>query len=343
MTAEAWARLESIFNAAFELEGDVRRRYLDEACGVDLALRREVEALLSSVQSDDTEIERMIGEAAENTIEQQADATGVHIGPYRVVRTIGTGGMGSVYLAKRADKQFRQRVAIKLVNSFLVNQESRARFLSEREILATLEHPNIARLLDGGDTAEGAPYLVMEYIQGLPVTAYCDQNELSVDERLGLFRKICEAVHFAHQNLVVHRDIKPGNILVTRDGTPKLLDFGIAKILDAERYDRTVALTQVGDRLLTPENASPEQVRGKAVTTASDVYSLGVLLYELMVGRRPHDVRGLSPGEMERTICEVEPPPPSATLIETDDASAGPLPGPDEVAKRRGTTPDRLR
>ncbi|MEL7449141.1 MAG: serine/threonine-protein kinase [Pseudomonadota bacterium] len=341
MTAETWARLETIFNTAFELDGEERERYLAEACGDDVALRREVESLLSSVHAEDTAIERMIGEAAEHTIEQQADATGVHIGPYRVVRTLGTGGMGSVYLAKRDDKQFRQRVAIKLVNSFLVNPETRARFLAEREILATLEHPHIARLLDGGDTEEGAPYLVMEYIRGLPVTAFCDRNNLTIDERLELFRKICEAVHFAHQNLVVHRDIKPGNILVTRDGTPKLLDFGIAKILDTERFDRTIALTQLGDRLLTPENASPEQVLGRPVTTASDVYSLGVLFYELLAGRRPHDLRGLSPGEMERTICEVDPVPPSTTV--TGAPRPGPQPDAAAIAEARGTTPERLR
>jgi serine/threonine protein kinase len=249
---------------------------------------------------------------------------GRRIGPYEIVREIGAGGVGSVYLAQRVD-EFRQRVAIKLLRAGMDSRMVISRFRHERQILAGLHHPNISRLLDGGATEDGRPYFVMEYVEGKPIDAYANERGLSIRERLQLFRQICAAVQYAHQNLVVHRDIKPGNILVTEDGTPKLLDFGIAKLQrpvpghDAAAQEpsvaaaggATLALTEADMRLMTPEFASPEQARGLPITTASDVYSLGVVLYQLLTGRMPYQFKTRSPVEVELVISEQEPPRPS--------------------------------
>jgi len=236
-------------------------------------------------------------------------ACGTLIGHYRVLSALGAGGMGEVVLAERADETFSQRVAIKLVRGGLVTRQVQSRLKVERQILATLDHPNIAKLLDGGATANGTPYIVMEYIDGLPIDVYCDLHKLTLRERLTLFRTICLAVHYAHQNLVVHRDLKPSNILVTPEGVPKLLDFGIAKVLDARKVMHTMAVTQADVRLMTPDHASPEQIQGEPITTSSDIYSLGVLLYELLTGFRPYAAKMERLSEMERAICE-DPPLP---------------------------------
>jgi tetratricopeptide (TPR) repeat protein/tRNA A-37 threonylcarbamoyl transferase component Bud32 len=235
---------------------------------------------------------------------------GEHIGAYQVLRLIAEGGMGKVYLAARADDVYQKLVAIKLVRTDFAKSDIAAmRFRSERQILATLDHPNIARLLDGGVTTKGVPYLVMEFVDGIPITEYCSTHHLSAEERLRLFSTVCTAVEYAHKNLVVHRDIKPANILVTAEGEPKLLDFGIAKLVDPDLAEQ--ARTRTVDRMMTPEYASPEQIRGDSITTSTDVYALGVLLYELLAGRRPFQLETRSPFEVAREICEVEPTAPS--------------------------------
>lgn len=274
------------------------------------------------------------------------EAKGRRIGPWRIVRLLGSGGMGVVYLAERVDDSFRQQVAIKLVRNRLVDPETEERLVGERRILASLNHPNIARLLDGGATAEGTPYLVMEYIDGVPIDHYCDSRRLTVDERLDLFRTICAAVHYAHQNLVVHRDIKPTNILVTHDGTPKLLDFGIAKLLDGGGA-ATEGLTREGILMMTPENAAPEQVAEETITTATDTYALGILLYRLLSGHPPYRLSG-NHKDVAETICYGQPELPSAVVRatwrepETRGREFGNL-TPEIVSRYRGTTPDKLR
>lgn len=255
----------------------------------------------------DERIRRAIGDAAGELADRGAARwAGRRVGPYRIERRIAAGGMGVVFLARRADEQFERQVAIKIVSSPLASDEARRRFRAERQILADLSHPNIAQLLDGGTTDEDVPYLVMEYIDGLPIDEYCRQRELPLAARLRLFLQVCAAVQYAHQHLIVHRDLKPSNILVTPDGAPKLLDFGIAKLLEAPTN-----LTVADARLLTPRNASPEQIRGQPITTASDIYSLGVLLYELTAGHPPYGVGEVTAGELERAICEEDPDLPS--------------------------------
>jgi non-specific serine/threonine protein kinase/serine/threonine-protein kinase len=238
--------------------------------------------------------------------------------------------MGHVYLAVRADEQYQKRVAIKVVKRGTDTDFVLRRFRQERQILAALDHPNIARLLDGGNTDDGLPYFVMEYIEGEPITAFCDRRELGVEERLGLFRTVCGAVQFAHQNFVVHRDLKPGNILVTTDGVPKLLDFGIAKLLNPELESRSIEMTVAGLRLFTPDYASPEQIRGERITTASDVYSLGVLLYQLLTGHRPYRVKSRTPEEIGRQVLEEEPERPSTAVTR-------PLDGPETTTGSRSS------
>jgi serine/threonine-protein kinase len=237
---------------------------------------------------------------------------GDRIGAYRILRTVGSGGMGEVYLAERADAQFEQKVAIKVVHGGALAVSMHSRLKLERQILAQLDHPNIAHLLDGGALPDGSAYIVMEYIDGVAIDVFCDSNRLDVDARLKLFQTVCAAVHYAHQNLIVHRDLKPSNILVTPAGVPKLLDFGIAKLLDDRQAARhTLAMTQADIRIMTPDHASPEQVRGQAITTSSDVYVLGVLLYKLLCGSSPFFISSMRLSEIERAICEKDPLPPS--------------------------------
>ncbi len=301
-----WDRLEQLFYAALALPAAGRAQFLDRECADDPSLRGEVESLLAFSGKTLRELSKPVEEAAQKLALQEG---GHQIGPYRLTRLIGEGGMGQVYLARRADNLYEQEVAIKLMHAGLKQAQSMLfRFSAERQILANLNHPNIARLLDAGITSDGAPYLVMEYIAGIRIDEYCRVNKLPPKEILKLFLPVCSAVEYAHKSLVVHRDIKPANILVTAGGVPMLLDFGIAKLLDPEsEYARTLT----GDRMMTPEYASPEQVRGDHVTTSTDVYALGVLLYELLAGERPFRLESRSPLEIAQVICEQQPQPPS--------------------------------
>ena len=267
---------------------------------------------------------------------------GALLGRYRILRELARGGMGIVYLAERADHEFAQQVAVKVLSRAVLSADALARLRSERQILALLEHPNICRLHDGGTTDDGVPYLVMEYIEGERIDRYCDRAQLSTRDRLALFLQLCDAVQLAHRNLIIHRDIKPSNVLVTGDGTPKLLDFGIAKLLDQDAMPHTVAVTRADMRLATPEHASPEQLRGEPITTVSDVYALGVLLYQLLTGRFPYEFASRRPGEIERIVCETEPERPSTAV--TRPAPAGEdTPAPAVRATARATVPARLR
>ena len=280
-------------------------------------------------------------------LHERASRVGERIGPYKTLRRIGRGGTGSVYLAVRDDDEYQRRVAIKVVRRGMATSDILRRFRGERQILASIGHPNIAHLLDGGSTEDGLPYFVMEYIEGEPITVYCDRNRLSVEERLELFCQVCSAVQVAHQNLVVHRDIKPGNILVSSDGVPKLLDFGIAKLLNPELSSGSHDPTMLELRVMTPEYASPEQMRGGAITTASDVYSLGVLLYELLTGQRPYHLENLRMPDMEAVVCTTQPSRPSdaVPLSDAGPGVEGSAPGidPIAVAEARGEAPERLR
>ena len=269
----------------------------------------------------------------------EAALTGQRLGPYRFLRKLGSGGMGDVWLAERADEEYQQLVAIKLVRAGIFSAQVHSRLRMERQILASLQHPNIARLLDGGRASDGTPYLVLEYIDGEPIDIYCDRRRLRMEERIRLFQQICATVHYAHQNLVVHRDLKPTNILITKNGVPKLLDFGIAKLLDTRNTPGALAVTHFGYRVMTPTHASPEQIRGDPITTASDIYVLGLLLYELLTGRKPFDFSCSTLSEMERLICEGKPSSPSALLAETARTSPELIA---DIAACRSTNPVRL-
>ena len=316
MNPERWQQVKQVFQAVAEVAPAERSSLLTEACAGDAALRREVEALLRADEQAADFIEESAYEVAAKALaeEEAESAAGRQVGPYKLVRALGRGGMGAVYLAERDDAEYRKRVALKLIKRGMDTEAVLRRFRHERQILAQLEHPHIARLLDGGTTADGLPYFVMEYVEGQPITEYAEAHKLSVTERLKLFRAVCAAVAYAHQNLVIHRDLKPSNILVTTEGVPKLLDFGIAKLLHIDPASQTEALTATELRVMTPEYASPEQVRGEAVTTLSDVYSLGIVLYELLTGQRPYRFPSRRPDEMARIICEQEPYKPSTAV-----------------------------
>jgi len=318
MDPNRWLRVQELFHQASELGGEARGAFVDQACAGDDELRGMLEGLLESDSHAEDFVKGSVQEAAHDVMDHDAVNPGDRIGPYQVVRKLASGGMGSVYLAERADDQYRQRVAIKVIRYGLNRQDILARFRAERQILANLTHANVARLLDGGITAGGLPYLVMEFVDGVSIDEYCRSRQATVRERLQLFRTVCDAVQTAHNNLIVHRDIKPANILVSSDGVPKLLDFGIAKILTVDDTATPVALTRAADRLMTPEYASPEQVRGEPVTTATDVYALGVLLYELLTGRVPFRLDKTTPAEIERVICQQSPAKPSTVLSATD-------------------------
>jgi serine/threonine protein kinase/tetratricopeptide (TPR) repeat protein len=323
--------LQQILDEAQTLPPHERLRFIRDACATDSDLYANAVHELESRQQwfgDDSV-------APADSQDTAVDLTGERIGPYRIVRSLGRGGMGEVFLAERADEQFKQQVAIKLVRRGLLSRNLQGRLKLERQILATLDHPNIARLFDGGTTTDGTPYIVMEYVDGEPIDLYCDSRNLTVEQRLRLFQVVCSAVHRAHQNLIVHRDLKPSNILVARDGTVKLLDFGIAKMLDDRQMMHTMAVTQADYRVLTPDHASPEQIRGDPITTASDTYVLGVVLYELLCSCKPFALKGNRLGDLERAICE-EPPPPPSVVIQAREDSPG-------IARQRGTTPARLR
>ncbi len=339
---ERWQRVRELFRGALELETGERSSFLDQKCSGDDQLRSDVDLLLDSLSQADDFLEEPAVLRSETLVEDPY--AGLEIGPYRLGKRLGRGGMGVVYLARRIDEQFRQRVAVKLLKPGEDSDEMVRRFRAERQILAALSHPNIAQLHDGGASPGGLPYLVMEYIDGLPIDEYCDAHALTTRQRLELFCDVCSAVHFAHQNLVVHRDLKPSNILVTSNGTPKLLDFGIAKLLNADlASDRTTTAL----RRMTPEYASPEQVTGAPVSTASDIYSLGVLLYKLLTGRLPHRVKLGSPAELVKAICDDEPERLSVVIgLRTEvlepSGTSGLLP-PERVGKSRGGEPGKLR
>lgn len=338
MTPERWRQVEPIFDRALDLPPEARPAYLDEACARDHVLRNDVESLLSADQDARGVLDRSPDSFLHLSAGALSGDEGLEpdalIGPYRVVRPLGQGGMGTVYLGERADGQFEQTVALKLIRAGHDSAAVHRRFLAERQILARLQHANIARLIDGGLTSSGQPWLAMDYVDGAPLLSWCDARRQSVVDRLGVFEQVAEAVRYAHQNLVVHRDIKPSNILVTDGGQARLLDFGIAKVLSpapADTRETGDAVATETGVLLTPEYAAPELVRGEPVTTATDVYALGAVLYELVSGHRVHRFERRSPVEMVRVICEQEPEPPSVAA-KRDPASAA----------ARNTAPARL-
>ena len=350
VSAERWARIEAVLDAVLEAEPGQRALLLEQLTAGDPLLRSEVESLLGADQRARGFLDAPADAWAAPFLadlppaEDTEDVPGQLIGRYRLLEEIGRGGMGSVWLAARADGQFEQRVALKLIKRGMDSEEIQARFLRERQILARLEHTHIARLLDGGVGEDGRPYFVMEHVPGVPITQYCDDHRLPVSARLQLFAAACRAVQYAHQNLIVHRDLKPSNVLVTAEGEVKLLDFGIAKLLDRDSPEQTQG---PGNVLMTPEYASPEQVTGAPITTASDVYQLGILLYELLAGRRPYSVTGSNPRDIERAVCRSIPFQPSAAVTRPGtlthrDGSTTTL-DPRQVGEDRGTNPERLR
>jgi eukaryotic-like serine/threonine-protein kinase len=357
-------QIESILRVALQHAPHERATFIAEACKGDLALQREVEARLAAYQHTDSltsapTIEALTVEAPTGALtdavtvglsqDEQAELFRLtNIGPYKILRKLGEGGMGTVYLAARDDAQYKKQVAIKLVKRGMASSFIIRRFRNERQILASLDHANIARLLDGGTTEDGLPYVVMEYVEGKPINVYADERDLSTVERLKLFRKVCAAVHYAHQKLVVHRDIKPSNILVTSDGEPKLVDFGIAKLLDPQQSEGFIDTGATAVGMMTPEYASPEQVRGEPITIATDVYSLGVVLYQLLTGRRPYQIKSRSPQEIVQAICEQEPLRPSTAVTrapETLSTHGLSQSSPETRAegKQRYSNPDKLR
>jgi serine/threonine protein kinase/Flp pilus assembly protein TadD len=334
--------IDDLFDGALDQPEADRAAWLRSHCSDD-QVRAEVEALLHAYDGSGGVLDGSALDVARPLL--NASPTDTQIGPYRIRRELGRGGMGVVYLAERADGQYRRQVAIKLLRSSPYADELERRFIAERQILASLNHPNIAQLIDGGITEGRLPFLIMEYVDGVPITTYCDRQRLGIDERLQLFRDVCSAVHHAHQNLVIHRDIKPSNILVTQDRRVKLLDFGIAKLLNPTLGPADQAHTRADWRVMTPEYASPEQVRGESLTTASDVYALGVLLYELLCGRPPHRLTSGSPQELTDVIVHRDPLLPSVSVsnpqVARSDDSASPA-TPEAVAAERGASVERL-
>ncbi|HWW84595.1 MAG TPA: serine/threonine-protein kinase [Vicinamibacterales bacterium] len=315
MTPERWRQVKEVLTEALELDPLERVAFVEKVCRDDEALRNEVFRLLHADAQAGTQFlnQPLFLDETAGVSSEAAYWTGRRIGAYRVGESIGIGGMGEVYRGVRDDDQYHTEVAIKLVRA-APGSAFVGRFRIERQILADLNHPNIARLLDGGTTEEGVPYFVMELVEGQPIDTYCEAHELSVPNCLTLFLQVCSAVQYAHQRLIVHRDLKPKNILVTATGIPKLLDFGVAKLLHFGSEPSDKELTRTEGRFLTPEYASPEQVRGEAVTTATDVYSLGVILYELLTHRSPYRVSTQTPHEVARSICEEEPARPSTAV-----------------------------
>ncbi len=324
------------------MDGAEQLAQLDKCCGGDADLRSSVQSLLAQDGSKEDPLLHAVGAAAESLLEDHRDRLlGTRVGPYRVVSILGHGGMSVVYRGERDDLQYNQVVAIKVLQHATVHPRLRSRLHSERHILATLDHGSIARLIDSGDLEDGTPYLVMEYVDGESIDSYCDSRTLFIRERLELFISVCAAVHYAHRNLVVHRDIKASNIFVTDEGNPKLLDFGIAKLLAPENLSHTLPVTRLQERILTPENAAPEQVLGRPITTATDIYALGVLLYQLLTGRSPYRLLSYSQLQLERAICMDDPARPSQAVVaklkgESDSDRS-------RISDQRGLSPARLR
>lgn len=317
MNADRWQTIKRIFQSVLDVPEADRAAALDRLAEDDDELRAEVESLLANHQTDSfIEPPNSIRVAAAMENAESKSRVGRMVGAYRLVRVLDAGGMGHVYLAERADGQFEKQVAVKVIRRSVDTPELRQRFQNEQRALAGLDHPNIAKLLDGGVTGDGLSYLVMEYVSGRPIDIYCDENRLDLHQRLTLFRTVCAAVHFAHQRLIVHRDLKPGNIFVTENGTPMLLDFGIAKLIDDEDADsaQTAPATM---SFMTPQYASPEQIRGQRITTSTDVYSLGVILFELLTGQKPYRVQSSAPHELATIICEQPPVRPSTAVRTT--------------------------
>ena len=327
MDAERWQRIDALFEALLELPEEQHDDFLHRSCGDDQEVRQEVERLL--------DLERRAGNFWTTPVARLDEPPEVpkpppkpeperqRVGPYRLLKLLGRGGMGAVYLGQRDDQSFERQVAVKVIRADRQQTETRRRFRAERQVLAGLVHPNIARLYDGGTTEDGCPYLVMEYVEGWPLDTFCDRHRWTVRQRLELFRQVCDAVHYAHRNLVVHRDLKPGNILVTAEGVPKLLDFGIAKMLDGAEWASLGAETRTGWSPMTPSYASPEQIRGEPITTASDTFALGVILYRLLTGVAPFGASSDSNHQLERAILEEEPPRASLAVASLDEGDAG--------------------
>jgi len=306
----SWERVQSLFLEALDLPPEERASFLEATCAGDAELRREVESLIAHDGDPELHISEALQDTAQSFFESE-NVAGTRFGVWRVLREIGRGGMGTVYLASRDDDQFQKKVAIKIVKRGMDTTELLNRFRRERQILAHLDHPYIARLIDAGNTPQGQPFLVMEYVQGRPIDIYCRQDGLSIPARCRLFLKVCEAVSYAHRNLVIHRDLKPSNILVATDSSPKLLDFGVAKLLDTEIDP---GQTVPAGRMLTPDYASPEQVRGGLVSAATDIYALGAILYELLTGVKAQQIDSHSPFGLERAICETDVQSPSSRV-----------------------------
>jgi len=346
MGRERWEEIESLLDRALDLPPEERGAFLDENCARDHDLRRQIDALLRADEQAGTFLEAPAMESSAPLVAAMYEdpQAGRRIGAYRILREIGRGGMGVVYLAERADGQFQQQVALKLIKRGMDSDAILQRFLHERQILARLQHPNIARLLDGGMTGDGQPYFAMEHVEGRPLTAFCDERRLGVEARLRLFMSACAAVQYAHQNLIVHRDLKPGNMLVTGTGELKLVDFGIAKLLGGESPGATA--TEAGLTAMTPEYASPEQLRGEPVTTAADVFALGIVLYELLSGRSPHDITRGNPEGMARAAA-ADPIRPSTAVGRPAEpgrpADTQRTPTAVQVSADRATRPERLR
>ncbi|MFZ1519560.1 MAG: serine/threonine-protein kinase [Ignavibacteriaceae bacterium] len=322
MNRERINKIKELFDKVSELAVKERDTFLDSVCGNDVELKGEILSLLSSLEKTKDFLEEPLTISEQDKNNFVDPYIGKQIGNYIIDGEAGVGGMGIVYSGKRNDKEFEQKVAIKILKHGITSEYLLKRFQIERQTLANLQHQNIARLLDGGRTVDGLPYLVMEFIDGIPITEYCDNNKLLIISRLKLFREVCNAVQYAHQNLIVHRDLKPGNILVTNDGILKLLDFGIAKLIDEELVDNNEGLTRTGVWHLTPEYASPEQIKGEKITTTSDIYSLGVLLYQILTGYQPYKISNSSPAAISKIITEEKITKPSERIIQSSEFSA---------------------
>ncbi len=343
MTPEELGRIREIYELAVRMSIPDRNEFLDRECQGDVGMRNEVERLIEAREHVPDWLDQPLVGWAPQLAAPAARMEGRHLSGYTLIREIGRGGMGSVYLGERSDGAFRKQVAVKLVQPGANAAGILARFQQEREILASFDHPNIARLIDGGSTEEGWPYFVMEFVDGQPIHQWCDERRLNISQRIELFRGVLAAVRYAHQRLVVHRDLKPGNVLVTKDGTVKLLDFGIARILSVNQPGKAPAAETLAG-LMTPEYASPEQVNGASITTLTDVYSLGVVLYRLLTGHRPYNLRSAAMHEMARVISEVEPTRPSIVIATTEAGDRdGAAITPETVSQLREGDPVRLR